>query len=30
MSAYVTIDRIKENVEGIFVTKRRNLLEPKD
>ena len=30
MSAYVTIDRIKENVEGLYYSKRRNLLEPKD
>lgn len=30
MSAYVTIDRIKENVERLYYSKRRNLLEPKD
>ena len=30
MSAYVTIDKIKNNVERLFQMKRRNLLEPKD
>lgn len=30
MSAYVTIERIKENVEELYFNKRRNLLEPKD
>jgi len=30
MSSYVTIDRIKETVEAIYFSKRRNLLEPRD
>jgi hypothetical protein len=30
MSAYVTIERIKENVETLYYSKRRNLLVPKD
>ena len=30
MSAYVTIERIKDNIEGMYLNKRRNLLEPKD
>ena len=30
MSSYVTIERIKETVEGFYILKRRNLLIPKD
>ncbi len=30
MSAYVTIERIKETVEDFYVLKRRNLLVPKE
>lgn len=30
MSAYLTIERVKETVEQFYVYKRRNLLEPKD
>ena len=30
MSSYVTIERIKETVESYYLSKRRNLLEPKD
>lgn len=30
MSAYTTIDKIKDNVERLFQMRRRNLLEPKD
>jgi adenine/guanine phosphoribosyltransferase-like PRPP-binding protein len=30
MSAYVTIERIKDTVEAMYYSKRRNLLEPRD
>jgi|LauGreDrversion4_2_1035121.scaffolds.fasta_scaffold28224_3 hypothetical protein len=30
MTAYITIEKIKETMEKLFVNKRRNLLEPRD
>jgi len=30
MSAFVTIERIKETIEVMYTCKRRNLMEPKD
>lgn len=30
MSTFVTIERIKETVEHLYIYKRRNLLDPKD
>lgn len=30
MSAYVTIERMKETIESYYILKRRNLLVPKE